>query len=126
MARQGLVPLALAALAALGSAAAWAQASVPPSAPSAASAASAALASAPGALTACRLRGLPQAARCGVLQRPLDPARPQGVMIDVHYAVVPALARRKADDAVFFFAGGPGQSAKIGRASCRERVCSTV
>ena len=111
MARQGLVPLALAALAALGSAAAWAQASVPPSAPSAASAASAALASAPGALTACRLRGLPQAARCGVLQRPLDPARPQGVMIDVHYAVVPALARRKADDAVFFFAGGPGQSA---------------
>jgi pimeloyl-ACP methyl ester carboxylesterase len=46
-----------------------------------------------------------------VLQRPLDPARPQGVLIDVHVAVVPALARNKAPDAVFFFAGGPGQSA---------------
>lgn len=73
--------------------------------------ATAASAAAPGTLTACRLRGLPQAARCGLLRRPLDPARPQGVLIDIHYAVVPALARRKADDAVFFFAGGPGQSA---------------
>lgn len=60
---------------------------------------------------ACWLKGWPQAARCGVLQRPLDPARPQGVQIAVHYAVVPALARNKAPDAVFFFAGGPGQSA---------------
>ena len=32
-------------------------------------------------------------------------------MIDVLYAVLPALARHKAEDAVFFFAGGPGQSA---------------
>ena len=46
-----------------------------------------------------------------MLQRPLDPARPQGVQIGVHFAVVPALARNKAADAVFFFAGGPGQSA---------------
>ena len=59
----------------------------------------------------CWLRGWSQAARCGVLLRPLDPARPQGVMIELHYAVLPALARHKADDAVFFFAGGPGQSA---------------
>ena len=61
--------------------------------------------------TPCWLQGWPQAARCGVLQRPLDPARPEGRLIDVHYAVVPALARNKAPDAVFFFAGGPGQSA---------------
>jgi pimeloyl-ACP methyl ester carboxylesterase len=59
----------------------------------------------------CRLDGLAQAARCGVLRRPLDPARPQGPQIDLHFAVVPALARNKAPDAVFFFAGGPGQSA---------------
>lgn len=63
------------------------------------------------ATTACWLNGWPHAARCGVLQRPLDPARPQGVLIDIHYAVVPALARNKAMDAVFLFAGGPGQSA---------------
>lgn len=59
----------------------------------------------------CWLRGLPQAARCAALRRPLDPAQPQGVQIDVHYALLPAQARHKADDAVFFFVGGPGQSA---------------
>ncbi len=63
------------------------------------------------ASTSCWLKGWPHAARCGVLQRALDPAQPQGVLIDIHYAVVPALARNKAMDAVFFFAGGPGQSA---------------
>jgi pimeloyl-ACP methyl ester carboxylesterase len=46
-----------------------------------------------------------------MLRRALDPARPQGVQIDLHYAVVPALARQPAPDPVFFFAGGPGQSA---------------
>lgn len=62
-------------------------------------------------LSACRLPGLPNAVQCGVVKRPLDPARPQGVQIDVHYAVVPALARRKQPDPVFLLAGGPGQSA---------------
>ena len=55
--------------------------------------------------------GLATAARCGVLRRALDPARPHGAQIDLHYAVVPALARQAAADPVFFFAGGPGQSA---------------
>ena len=34
-----------------------------------------------------------------------------GTRIDVHYAVLPALARNRKPDPVFFFAGGPGQSA---------------
>ena len=55
--------------------------------------------------------GLAQAALCGSVQRPLDPARPQGVRIDIHLALLPALARHKAADPVFFFVGGPGQSA---------------
>jgi pimeloyl-ACP methyl ester carboxylesterase len=59
----------------------------------------------------CRLRGVEHEALCGVVKRALDPARPQGVQIDVHYAVLPALARNKKPDPVFFFAGGPGQSA---------------
>ena len=71
-------------------------------------AASAAAAAAP---VACRLPGVSQAVLCGSVRRALDPARPQGVMIEVHYAMIPALARRKADDAVLFFAGGPGQGA---------------
>lgn len=65
----------------------------------------------PQGLSPCRLRQLPQAVQCGRVRRPLDPARPAGVAIDIHYAVLPAQARHKAADPVFFFAGGPGQSA---------------
>jgi pimeloyl-ACP methyl ester carboxylesterase len=63
------------------------------------------------ALTPCRLKGVEHEARCGQLVRPLDPAQPQGTQIDVHFAVLPALARNKHADPVVFFAGGPGQSA---------------
>jgi pimeloyl-ACP methyl ester carboxylesterase len=62
-------------------------------------------------LKPCRLRGVEHEALCGAMARPLDPAQPQGVQIDVHFAVLPALARNKLPDPVFFFAGGPGQSA---------------
>ncbi len=61
--------------------------------------------------TPCRLRGIEHQALCGTVERPLDPARPQATQIAVHYAVLPALARNKQPDPVFFFAGGPGQSA---------------
>ncbi len=59
----------------------------------------------------CRVDGLRNSVQCGVVQRPLDPARPDGPKIDVHYVVVPAMARRKLPDPVFLLAGGPGQSA---------------
>ena len=59
----------------------------------------------------CRIGGLPHEVRCGVLARPLDPDRPGGPRIDLHFVVVPATALHKRDDPVFFFAGGPGQSA---------------
>lgn len=62
-------------------------------------------------LKPCRLPGVEHAAQCGVVRRPLDPAAPQGVSIDVHVAVLPALARYKRPDPVLFLAGGPGQSA---------------
>ena len=60
---------------------------------------------------ACRVDGLVHEVLCGAVARPLDPARPDGPRIDVHYVVVPALARRKLPDPVFLLAGGPGQSA---------------
>lgn len=62
-------------------------------------------------LEPCRLPGVEAAARCGVVRRPLDPAKPSGPAIDVHVAVIPALARQRKPDPVFFLAGGPGQSA---------------
>jgi pimeloyl-ACP methyl ester carboxylesterase len=62
-------------------------------------------------LTTCRLAGVEHDAWCGSLKRPLDPAQPNGLQIDIHYALLPALARNRKPDPVFFFAGGPGQSA---------------
>ena len=59
----------------------------------------------------CRLKGVTHEALCGSVRRPLDPARPDGTAIDVQVAMVPALARHKLPDPVFFIAGGPGQSA---------------
>ena len=74
-----------------------------------AGAAGAAMATEPTA--PCRVPGLRHGVQCGVVQRPLDPARADGPTIDVHYVVVPAMARRKLPDPVFLLAGGPGQSA---------------
>ena len=72
-------------------------------------------------LEPCRLRGVETEALCGVLQRPLNPAEPGGRQIDIHVAVLPALARNKRPDPVFLLAGGPGQSA-IGLAGTAERL----
>lgn len=60
---------------------------------------------------ACRVEGIRHQVLCGSVERPLDPARPDGVKIAVRYVVVPGLARRKLPDPVFMLAGGPGQSA---------------
>ena len=65
----------------------------------------------PMQLTACRVPGFEHEAACGRVVRPLDPATPQGRQIDIHFAVLPALARNKQPDPVLVFAGGPGQSA---------------
>ena len=62
-------------------------------------------------LSDCHVAGIPQDVKCGVVRRALDPAHPGGTSIEVHYVVVPAMARRKLADPVFLVPGGPGQSA---------------
>lgn len=62
-------------------------------------------------VVACRVPGLSHEVLCGRLQRALDPARPGGVQVPIHFVVVPARARHKLPDPVLFLAGGPGQSA---------------
>ncbi len=62
-------------------------------------------------LSPCRVAGFSTQVQCGNVRRALNPAQPEGVQIEVHYVVVPALARRKLADPVFLLAGGPGQSA---------------
>lgn len=70
-----------------------------------------AAAAAQAQLQDCRVAGVRNSVQCGVVSRALDPARPDGPKIDVHYVVMPAMARRKLPDPVFLLAGGPGQSA---------------
>ncbi|RQO59986.1 cysteine protease [Paucibacter sp. KBW04] len=59
----------------------------------------------------CRIAGIANELQCGSIKRPLDPAQPQGTQIDVHFLIVPAMARNKQPDPVLMLAGGPGQSA---------------
>ena len=99
------------ATATAGAGAATATTATAAAAAAAAASASASASVATATTTACRLPGVSHAALCGTLQRALDPQRPAGVQITIHYAVLPALARHKAGDPVFFFAGGPGQGA---------------
>ena len=82
-------------------------------------------AAAPLELRPCRLTNLGHDAMCGTLRRPLDPANPGGTQIDLQVAVLPALARQKLPDPVFFFAGGPGQSA-IALAGTIERLVTRL
>jgi pimeloyl-ACP methyl ester carboxylesterase len=76
-------------------------------------------------LTPCRLNGVEHEALCGSIKRPLDPARSDGPTIDVHFAVLPSLARNKKPDPVVFLAGGPGQSA-IALAGMVERTAARL
>ena len=89
----------------------WLRAPVVVLAALAATVSQAAAADARTGLSPCRLAGVEHGALCGSLRRPLDPAQPGGTHITVHFAALPALARNRKPDPVFFFAGGPGQSA---------------
>jgi pimeloyl-ACP methyl ester carboxylesterase len=51
------------------------------------------------------------AAECGHLTVPADRSAPSSKTIDLRVAVLPAVSRNAAPDAIFFLAGGPGQAA---------------
>jgi pimeloyl-ACP methyl ester carboxylesterase len=62
------------------------------------------------ALEPCRLPGIERELRCGSVRMPEDPDAHSGKLIDIRFAVVPAIARNKLPDPVFVLAGGPGQA----------------
>jgi pimeloyl-ACP methyl ester carboxylesterase len=62
-------------------------------------------------LTDCHIAGIRNGVLCGSVRRPLDPEHAERGTLEIKYVVVPAMARRKLADPVFFLAGGPGQSA---------------
>ncbi|MGE5337737.1 MAG: alpha/beta fold hydrolase [Gemmatimonadota bacterium] len=62
-------------------------------------------------LSPCFLKGIAREVQCGVIDRPENPDAADGRRIPIHFAVIPALAKTRAGDPLFVFAGGPGQSA---------------
>lgn len=59
-------------------------------------------------------------ARCGVFLRPQDPVKPDGKMLELRVAVVPALSLEPAPDPLVPIAGGPGQASSDFYAANRE------
>ncbi len=58
----------------------------------------------------CRLPGSGVEAHCGRLSVPENRDDPDGRMIDLNFAVVPATGSTPEDDPLFLLAGGPGQA----------------
>lgn len=62
-------------------------------------------------MTPCVLPGVTREAKCLELEVPENPDLPTGKTLRLHAAVVPATGVRPLPDAIFIFAGGPGQAA---------------
>jgi len=76
----------------------------------------AAEAPAPLELGACALPEIAAPARCGILDVPEDPDRPDGRKLSIHVAVLPAISSKALPDPITVLMGGPGEDA-IGAAA---------
>lgn len=61
-------------------------------------------------LSPCHQKGIEDQLMCGQITRPVSAEADKG-MIDIHFAVIPAIKRHANKQAIMAFAGGPGQSA---------------
>jgi pimeloyl-ACP methyl ester carboxylesterase len=62
-------------------------------------------------LSSCKLSGVPQPARCGVLEVPENPNRPAGRQLKIGVAVIPAVGGQPRPDPLTVLMGGPGEDA---------------
>lgn len=60
-------------------------------------------------LSSCQLPGLKEPAKCGVVQVPENPEKPDGRELDIAVAVVPAKAGKALPDPILLLMGGPGE-----------------
>jgi len=81
----------------------------------------ASVASAEVALHACELPGVKRAAKCGVVEVPENPDKPDGRRLQLAVAIVPA-EKRTHDDPIVPLMGGPGEDA----ISAAEYYMSTI
>jgi pimeloyl-ACP methyl ester carboxylesterase len=71
-------------------------------------------------LSSCRLSGVPEPARCGVLEVPENPNRPAVRQLRISVAVIPAIGAHPRPDPIAVLMGGPGENA-IGSAEIYAR-----
>jgi pimeloyl-ACP methyl ester carboxylesterase len=62
-------------------------------------------------LSPCHVPDFEQAARCGVLEVPENPAKPNGRRLSISVALIPALAQPALADPIVVLMGGPGEDA---------------
>jgi pimeloyl-ACP methyl ester carboxylesterase len=67
-------------------------------------------------LAPCALPDIADPARCGVIEVPEDPDRPDGRKLPIHVAVLPALSGKAQPSPIAVLMGGPGEEA-IGAAA---------
>ncbi|GFE85663.1 alpha/beta hydrolase [Steroidobacter agaridevorans] len=60
-------------------------------------------------LSTCELPRLQEPAKCGVVQVPENPAKPDGRKLDIAVAVVPAMGGKALPDPILLLMGGPGE-----------------
>lgn len=73
-------------------------------------------------LHACELPGVKRAAKCGVVEVPENPDKPQGRRLQLAVAIVPAASPGSHDDPIVPLMGGPGEDA----ISAAEYYLSTI
>jgi pimeloyl-ACP methyl ester carboxylesterase len=62
-------------------------------------------------LSSCKLSGVPQPARCGVLEVAENPNRTAGRQLEIGVAVIPATGGKSRPDPIVILMGGPGEDA---------------
>jgi len=62
-------------------------------------------------LSPCKLSGVPEPARCAVLEVPENPHRPAARQLKIGVAVIPATCGKSHPDPIVILMGGPGEDA---------------
>ena len=75
-------------------------------------------------LSPCTLPDLIQAARCGSVNVPENPQRPNGRQLAIHFAVVASTQGRALSDPIVPLMGGPGEDAISAAALYAEQFAS--
>lgn len=75
-------------------------------------------------LSSCRIDGVDEAARCGAIEVPENPDRPDGRRLQIYVVVIPAIGGRATSDPVVPLMGGPSEDLIGVAAAFAERLAA--